>query len=165
MTISTLISFFYHDLTFLPWYHFTAVVQHFLPWYCIIFLPWWNIFYLDIILLPWCDIFYLDICLLLWWNILFLMISFYYGNRDCTFPTSISFCYRIMWLFPPRYHFTTGILYLDRILLPWGISTLISLNRDGTLFTLIIISLPCSAWRSIFILFLYDRGQNLTGGA
>ena len=161
---------------FLPWYHFTTVMWLFIPWYHftavikllyldIILQPWCDFFYLDIILLPWCDIFYLDICLLLWWNILFLMISFYYGNRDCTFPTSISFCYRIMWLFPPRYHFTTGILYLDRILLPWGISTLISLNRDGTLFTLIIISLPCSAWRSIFILFLYDRGQNLTGGA
>ena len=101
MTISTLISFFYHDLTFLPWYHFTAVVQHFLPWYCIIFLPWWNIFYLDIILLPWCNIFFLDIIRDMAFSTL---ISFDY--RDGTFSSLISFYYRDGTFSTPRYHFT-----------------------------------------------------------
>ena len=121
--------------------------------------PWWNIF-CDVTSSTLISFYYRD-------GAFSSLISFYY--RDETFSTLISFYYRdrtFSTLISFYYRDGTFSTLISFYCFGVTFCTLISLNRDGTLSTLIIISLPWdltfSAWRRIFMLFLYDRDCDLS---
>ena len=101
---------------FLPRYHFTTVMWLFPPWYH--FTTVMEHLYLDRILLPWWNIFYIDISL----------VQKYWGEGGG----------------PPRAPPLDSPLFMLFYCCDVTFCTLISLHvhRDGTLSTLIMISLP-----------------------
>ena len=159
VTFSTLISFYYRDVTF------STLILFYYPY--VTFSTKRESFSLVSTLIP---SYYRD-------ETFITSISFYY--RNVTFSTLISFYYRDG-TFVPWSHFTEPLPWICHCwyhftAVMWHFCTLISLrvHRDGTLSTLIMISLPwctrpfgCLAEH--FYTVLFDRDQNLSllsGGA